>query len=243
MDDDLDQLLTSLKLSRIREILDERLTAATAEGPSYTDFLRRLLREEHHAQQTRFLEYRVARAQLPERWPLETFPWDRQPGVPRAVIEQLARLEFLGQGANVVFIGDTGVGKTGLASGILLKALYAGHRGLFVKAQDLFDEMFQSLADHSSRKLLDRLLRVEVLLIDELGYLNLRPEQSNIFFKLMDGRHLAHASTLITTNLDYQEWYGFLGQKPMVAALLDRLRQRCNTLRIDGVSLRAPVPP
>jgi DNA replication protein DnaC len=240
MDDELDQLLKSLKLCRIREILDERLAAATAEGASYGDFLRRLLREEHHTQQVRFLEARIHRAQLPERWPLETFPWDRQPGVQRAQIEQLATLDFVGQATNLVFIGPTGTGKTGLASGILLKALFAGRRGQFVKAQDLFDDLFRSLADHSSRRLLDHLVRVEVLLIDELGYLNLRPEQSNIFFKLMEERYLNRLCTLVTTNLDYEEWYGFLGQKAMVAALLDRLRHRCVTLRIDGPSLRSP---
>jgi DNA replication protein DnaC len=240
MDDELDQLLRSLKLSRIREILDERLAAAAAEGPSYGDFLRRLLREEHHTQQTRFLEYRIQRAKLPERWPLETFPWDRQPAVQRAVIEQLANLDFIGKATNLVFIGPTGVGKTGLASGILLKALFAGHRGLFIKAQDLFDDMFRSLADFSSRKLLDRLMRIETLLIDELGYLNLRPEQSNIFFKLMEERYQNRLCTLITTNLEYEEWYAFLGQKQMVRALLDRLRHRCITLRIDGTSLRTP---
>ena len=134
-----------------------------------------------------------------------------------------------------------GVGKTGLASGILLKALFAGKRGQFIKAQDLFDDMYRSIADYSSRKLLNRLIRMEVLLVDELGYLNLRPEQSNIFFKLMEERYRHRLCTLITTNLDYEEWYGFLGQKAMVGALLDRLRHRCVTLRIDGPSLRAPT--
>ena len=239
-DDDLDQLLKSLKLNQIRRILAERLAAATAEGPSYEEFLRRLLREEFHAQQTRFLEGRVQRAQIPERWPLETFPWDRQPGVQRAVIEQLATLAFIGTGTSIVMIGSTGVGKTGLACGLLMKALLDGRRGQFVRAQDLFDDMFRSLADHSSRKLLDRMVRVEVLLIDELGYLNLRPEQSNIFFKLMEERYTRRLCTMITTNLDYEEWYAFLGQKPMVAALLDRLRHRCTTVRIDGPSLRTP---
>lgn len=241
MDDELDQLLDSLKLSRIREILDERVIAATADGTSYTEFLRRLLREEHHAQQIRFLEARVHRAQLPERWPLETFPWDRQPSVQRAVIEQLALLDFVGTATNLVFIGPAGVGKTGLASGILLKALFAGRRGLFISAQNLFDDMFRSLADHSSRKLLDRLMRIEILQIDELGYLNLRPEQSNIFFKLMEERYTRRLCTIITTNLDYEEWYGFLGQKPMVQALLDRLRHRCHTIRIEGSTLRSPT--
>ena len=241
MDDELDQLLSSLKLSRIREILDERLTVATNDGTSYTEFLRRLLREEHHAQQNRFLEARVHRARLPERWPLETFPWDRQPAVQRAVIEQLANLDFVGDAFNIVFIGPTGVGKTGLASGILLKALLAGRRCLFMPAQNLFDDMFRSLADHSSRKLLDHVMRVEVLQIDEMGYLNLRPEQSNIFFKLMEERYINRLCTIITTNLDYEEWYGFLGQKQMVKALLDRMRQRCHTIRIDGTSLRIPT--
>lgn len=239
MDDDLDQLLAGLKLRRTREILDEHLQRAEQEGPSYADFLRRLLRSELQAQQMRFLGYRIKRAKLPEDWALESFPWHRQPGVQRAVIEQLARLDFMDRASNIVFVGPTGVGKTGLSIGILLKALQAGHRGLFVKAQDLFDEMYASLADRSSRKLLDRLSRMELLVIDEMGYLNLRPEQSNIFFKLMEERY-GRKSTIITTNLHYEDWYGFLGQKEMVGALLDRLRHRCTTVKIEGPSLRSP---
>ena len=107
-----------------------------------------------------------------------------------------------------------------------------------VKAQDLFDEMYQSLADHHSRKLLNRLIRLDVILIDEMGYINLRPEQSNIFFKLMEERYGRKAT--ITTNLEYDHWYDFLGKKEMVGALLDRLRHRCTTISIDGPSLRIP---
>jgi DNA replication protein DnaC len=157
------------------------------------------------------------------------------------VIEQLAELDFVPRGSNVVFVGGTGVGKTGLATGLLLKALYAGYRGLFVKAQDPFDEMYTTLADRSSRKLLNRLARLDLLVVDEMGYLNLRPEQTNIFFKLMEERYRLGRSTLITTNLGYDEWYGFLGQKEMVGALLDRLRHRCTTIRIEGPSLRTPA--
>ena len=240
MDDELDQLLANLKLRRIREILPDELAAATADGRSYRDFLARVLRQEYHAQQDRFLDYRIARAGLPERWSLLTFPWDRQPGVSKAAIEQLAELDFIPQARNIVFVGPTGVGKTGIASALLLKALQAGHRGLFVKAQDLFDDMYRSLADHSSRALLKRLAGLDLLLIDELGYLNLRPKQSNIFFKLMEERYSNRKATLITTNLPYDDWYAFLGQKDMVGALLDRLRHRCTTIRIDGPTLRTP---
>ena len=88
-------------------------------------------------------------------------------------------------------------------------------------------------------KLLDRLARVPLLCIDEMGYLTLRPEQSNIFFKLMEERYRRRAS-IITTNLDYDDWLNFLGNKHMVTALLSRLRHQCTTIRIDGPSLREP---
>ena len=130
-------------------------------------------------------------------------------------------------------------GRTGLASGLLMKAIQNGYRCLFVRAQDLFDEMYASLADRSTRKLLNQLIRVDVLLIDEFGYLNLHPEQSNIFFKLLEERY-RRRPTLITTNLDYEEWHNFLGNKALVEALLSRLRHQCHTIRIDGPSLREP---
>jgi DNA replication protein DnaC len=237
--ENLDQLLTNLKLRQARQTLDQDLAWAESAAPSYSDFLARVLRQEWHAQQARFLQYRIERARLPERWSLDTFPWHLQPGLAKAPLLQLAELDFVARAGNLVFIGPTGTGKTGLASALLLKALEAGYRGLFVKAQDLFDEMYQSLADRSSRRLLDHLARLDLIVIDEMGYLNLRPEQSNIFFKLMEERYLKRA-TIITTNLDYDEWYAFLGQKEMVGALLDRLRHRCHTIRIDGPSLRCP---
>lgn len=239
MDDDLQQLLINLKLKKILEILPRHLERAEKEGSSYTELLSRLLREEYQEREMRFLGHRIRRAQLPEPWTLESFPWDRQPGVKRAVIEELALLSFIERASNIVFIGETGTGKTGLSIGLLRKALERGKRGLFMKAQDLFDDMYASLADRSSRKLLNRLAKLDLLVIDEMGYLNLRPEQSNIFFKLMEERY-GRKATIITTNLKYEDWYGFLGQKEMVGALLDRLRHRCTTIEINGPSLRGP---
>jgi DNA replication protein DnaC len=80
---------------------------------------------------------------------------------------------------------------------------------------------------------------VDVLVIDEMGYLNLRPEQTNIFFKLMEERY-RQRPTIITTNLDYAEWGNFLGNPSLVTALLSRLRHQCHTVKIDGPSLREP---
>ncbi len=238
MTDEIAQLLKALHLGKIAELFEAELAQAQKKDTTHQDFVARLLRAQWHHRQESALSWRIQRAGLPEQWSLESFPFKRQPGVSHKQIRAFAELDFVAKAENIVFCGPPGVGKTGLASGLLLKALQNGHRGLFVRAQDLFDEMYASLADRSSRKLLNRLARVDLLVIDEMGYLNLRPEQTNIFFKLMEERYCQRA-TVITTNLDYAEWANFLGNKALVEALLSRLRHRCHTVRIDGPSLRA----
>lgn len=239
MTDELDQLFKSLHLRRVADIFDDELAHADENQLSYQDFLARLLRAQWHYRQESALAWRIKRATLPDEWTLESFPFKRQKGVSKRQIRGFAELDFIGKAENIVFMGPTGVGKTGLATGILLKALQNGYRGRFLRAQDLFDDMYASLADRSSRKLLNSLVRLDVLVIDEMGYLNLRPEQTNIFFKLMEERY-SRRPTIITTNLDYPEWANFLGNKALVDALLSRLRHRCHTVRIDGPSLRTP---
>lgn len=239
MNDDLEQLLRGLRLQKIAELLDGEVATAEKKGLSYHEFLARLLRAQWHQRQEDALGWRIKKAKLPEPWTLESFPFKKQPGVSQKQIRGLAELEFVGKAENIVFIGPTAVGKSGLAMSLLMKALQNGHRALFVPAQDLFDEMYASLADRSSRKLLNRLARVDVLCIDELGYLNIRPEQTNIFFKLLEERY-RHRPTIITTNLEYEEWHNFLGNKPLTEALLSRLRHQCHTIRIAGPPLREP---
>ena len=238
--DELDQLLKTLHLGKVRQILEDELQHAEKKQLSYQEFLLRLIRAEWHGKQESALNWRIKRAALPEQWTLESFPFKRQPGVSRRQIAGLASLDFVARAENLVFIGATAVGKTGLATGLLLKALQNGHRGLFLEAQDIFDEMYASLADRSSRKLLNRLARVDLLVIDEMGYLNLRPEQTNVFFRLMEERYRRKA-TIITTNLEYEEWHNFLGNKALCDALLSRIRHQCHTIRIEGPPLREPT--
>ncbi len=239
MTEELDQLLKNLKLRRMLEIYEEQLRAAEKQDVTYPEFLTRLLRAQWHHRQETALEYRIQRACLRERWSLETFPFDRQPGVSRKQIRGFAELEFIAKAENLVFIGPAAVGKSGLATGLVLKALENGYRCRFIRAQDLFDEMYTSLADRSSRQLVKHLARLDILLIDELGYTNLKPEQANIFFKLMEERYRRH-STIITTNLEYEEWPNLLGNRPMAEALLSRVRHYCHTIRIQGPPLREP---
>lgn len=175
---------------------------------------------------------------MPWEWTLNSFPFEKQPDVNKNQIMTLASLDFLQRGENIIFHGKTGVGKSGLAVGILRQALISGFRGRFYDVQRLLDDLYASLADRSTTKLLNALCRYDILLLDELGYLTLNKEQMNAFFKLMKERYEAGKSTIITTNLEPENWYNLLNPKDMVDALLDRLYHRCVVIKIDGDSLR-----
>jgi len=235
------QLLIELRLKGMQEVLDRELAAAEKKGEATEKVLHRLLCEELAYRQERSMHYRINHAKIPWDWTLKTFPFDKQPGVKKSRIMSLAGLSFIDRAENIVFIGEPGTGKSGLAIGLLRMALINGYRGRFYNAQDLLDELYASLADRSTSKLIKRLCNYPILVIDELGYLTLKSEQSNAFFKLM-GERYGKASTIITTNLDYPEWYELFQRKSLVDALLDRLKHRCITIKINGPSLRVPPP-
>ena len=234
-------LLDTLRLKGMAEVLEPILDEAAEQALPLEQVLQRLLLEEHRHRQEHSLAYRIAQAHLPWDWSLQSFPFERQPGINRSQIKTLAGLDFIARAQNLVLIGPPGTGKTGLAIGLLRQALLNGYRGRFYNAQDLVDELYASLADRSTPGLIKRLSRYDLLAIDELGYMSLRPEQVNAFFKLLDQRY-GKKPTLITTNLPFEDWYELFQRKTLVEALLDRLKHHCITIRIDGPSLRVPDP-
>ena len=244
--DDIHACLDALKLRKMRELVEAELKSAQAKKTSYSALLLGLLRQEVEDKRQRSIQSRINQASLPDRWTLETYPFHVQTCVSKKQHQELAELDFIARTENIVWMGGTGVGKTGLASSILLKALYAGRSGKLVKAQDLFDEFSASLADRTTQAVLKRLSRVDVLLIDELGYVEPKPGQINNFFRLVENRY-SKKPTLITTNLGYKEWPKFLGNGPMAAALLRRLLHNCQTITFPkGVNLSKPkyaLPP
>ncbi|MBF0530330.1 MAG: ATP-binding protein [Deltaproteobacteria bacterium] len=230
-------LLQELKLKGMTRVIERELARADKLASPLSEVLIRLLTEEKGYRRERSFLYRLKKARLAWPWTLDSFPFDLQPGVSKMQIMGLSGLGFMERAENIVFIGDPGAGKTGLAMGLLRQAITSGYHGRFFKAQELLDELYASLADRSSARLLKSLSAYDILVIDELGYLTLNSEQVNAFFKLMEERY-NKKSTIITTNLDYPQWYDLFGRKSLVDALLDRLHHHCITIRINGPSLR-----
>jgi DNA replication protein DnaC len=232
-------LLAKLKLRGIEQVLDAEIERAQREASPFPEVIYRLLVEEDRYREERSLDQRLKKAKIPWDWTLQTFPFESKPDLNRSQIQTLAGLSFVERAQNVVFIGDPGTGKTGLAIGLLRQAILSGYRCRFFNAQDLLDQLYASLADRSTQRLIKTLSRYAVLLIDEVGYLTLKPEQVNAFFRLMDERY-GRTSTIITTNLVYADWYALFQRKTLVDALLNRLQHHCVTIHVGGPSLRVP---
>jgi len=232
-------LLAKLKLRGLEQVLDAEIERAQREGSPIPEVIYRLLVEEDRYREERSLDQRLKKAKIPWDWTLQTFPFESKPELNRSQIQTLAGLSFVERAQNVVFIGDPGTGKTGLAIGLLRQAILSGYRCRFFNAQELLDQLYASLADRSTQRLIKTLSRYAVLLIDEVGYLTLKPEQVNAFFRLMDECY-GRTSTIITTNLEYCDWYALFQRKPLVDALLNRLQHHCVTIHVGGPSLRAP---
>jgi DNA replication protein DnaC len=237
---DLHTLIDKLRLKGMAACLDQVLSEAQHNGTAIEDVLTTLLNAEYHHTMERALINRLKSAKMPWEWSLDTFPFKQQPEINRSQIMSLAKLDFIKQFKNVTLIGNPGTGKTGLAISLLRLALINGHRGRFYNAQDLLNELYTSLADRTTSNLLKTIASYDLIVIDELGYLTLTTEQINIFFKLIDMRY-NRKSTIITTNLDYPQWYEVFQNKALVDAMLDRFNHYCTTIYIKGRSLRVPI--
>jgi DNA replication protein DnaC len=152
-------------------------------------------------------------------------------------------LDYMRHSQNIIWLGGTGVGKTGLATSFLTQAIHQGYSGRYVLFAELLAQFYQSVADHSEAKVLKQYLFYDCLLIDELGYVEVEPVQVGLFFTLMHRRH-KKKPTLITSNLGFADWGSFLKNPHLTAALIDRLTENSHVFNMrDCVTLRAPLNP
>ena len=241
-DEELVALLKYLRLGRLLAHWDETLETARKGRYSAERLLKYVLEEEYRAKRENARLLRRQRANIPEMLEMETFPFTKQPKLDRKkVMSYYDSFDYMNKQRNMVWLGPTGCGKTGLATAFLLQAIDRGHRGYFVTFPELLQQLFQSLADRSAGKVLKRYLSYDCLVIDEVGYVEVEAAQVGQFFTLMHKRH-KQKTTLITSNLGFAEWGSFLHNKHLTAALIDRLTENSHVIHIkNGKSLRDPL--
>jgi len=239
------ELIETLKYLRLGGLLahwDDYLKLAAEGRFSHARLLTHVLEEECRIKRENARQLRLKRARIPDPLVIETFPFERQPKLNKKKIMALYdSLGYMNQSQNLLWLGATGCGKTGLATSFLIHAIDQGHSGRYVLFADLIAELYRSVADHSEDKVLKKYLAFDCLQIDEIGYVEVEPVQVGLFFTLMHQRH-KKKPTLITSNLGFAEWGSFLKNDHLTAALIDRLTENSHVINMKGcVSLRPKI--
>ena len=230
--------LQHLRLGRVAEVLDAHMQRAVAANMSYLDFLRGLVQEATSAQDTRLVHGRIKAAHFPYLKTLEQFDFSFQPGLSRQKIADLATLRFVENHENIILLGPPGTGKTHVAIALALKSCEAGHKVLFTPLADLVAQLHAALADHSLVTRLKVLSQVDLLVIDEVGYVPLDKTGADHLFQVI-ARRYETGSIILTSNKAFTEWGNILGGDSVVAsAILDRLLHHSVVFNIKGESYR-----
>jgi len=244
MNDSLAQKLKYLRLGALHEHWDDYLQQAAARRFSHGRLLTHVIDQEYQMRRENARQFRLKRAGIPEPWVMETYPFDKQPRLDKKKLMALYDSQaYLQKHQNILWLGVTGCGKTGLATSFLTQAINQGYNGRYVLFAELVGELYRSVADHSESSVLKKYLSCDLLFIDEIGYAEVEPVQVGLFFTLMQKRH-QKKSTLITSNLGFSEWGSFLNNDHLTAALIDRLTANSHIIHMKKChSLREPVDP
>lgn len=231
MDAELESQLKYLRLKSLLDNWEKILEEADRRKPSYTRFLRDCVVQEHNLKRERARQLRLKRAEIPQQYVMETYPFDRQSKLnKRQVLEIYDSKSYLLKPQNIAFIGPTGAGKTGLATAYLVHAINLGFTARFIQFADLIDELYRAMADHSEKKVIHRFMAYDCLLIDELGYVEVDSQaQAGLVFRLLRSRK---KSTIITSNLGFDEWPKFLKNQNLAAALIDKFTANCHLINM-----------
>lgn len=233
----LEHNLKRLKLRHIRDRLDEFNEIALQEEPSYIDFLAHLAQEEVDGREETQRERRLKAAKFPAMRTLQDFDFTFQTSVSQQTVRDLAGLEFLKARENLVLVGPPGVGKSHLAIALGLEAIAAGYSAFFITMDELTTKMYSRLADGSLPQYMRSLLRNDLIILDEVGYLTLGKSASDHLFQLIS-RAYENISLIVTSNLDFSEWGTLFSSPSTAAAVLDRLLHHAHVIVLRGDSYR-----
>ena len=234
----LNQQLDYLKLAFLKEHHTELAQQAAQQSWTHLDYLSRLIDGQYHQRRQHLTQLRLEAARFPVLKTLEQFRWEWPKKINRLQIQNLFRLDFLAQSANVIFLGTVGLGKTHLATALGYAACLEGHTVLFANAIDVINQLTAAQKKSSLKSELKKYLRPRLLILDEVGYLPIDQHGADLLFQVISQRY-ERGSIILTTNKPFKQWASiFNNDSTITSAVLDRLLHHAETIVIEGASYR-----
>ncbi len=232
-----EQNLTALRLNQMKLHLEEVANQVGTENLSFTEGLLKLTNYEVDFKENSAAQNAIHAAAFPFVKTLKDFDFSFQPSVNEKQIQEFCSLGFMKQAENIVFLGSSGVGKTHLATAIGISAAQHHNITYFIKCHDLLQQLKKAKRENRLESRLKHLNRYKLLIIDEIGYLPIDKEDSNLFFQLIDMRY-EKKSTILTTNINFSDWDSIFYDAVVADAILNRVLHHSHVVSITGKSYR-----
>lgn len=231
--------LQYLGLRYLQENWDDLLKSSSKKNISLHRFLTGIIDNEYAMKKEQARINRINAAKIPVKYVLDTFPFSKQPKLKKKLVLNIYdSLRYITDRQFLVFIGPTGCGKSGLAISFLMHAINNGHRGFFITFDEFMRVLYKSRADLSEEKIIKKFKSYDVLLIDELGYSIPNKEEIAMFFEIMKDR-AGNRTTIITSQLGFDEWIQPMQNGHLTAAFIDRITTDCTVFNMKKcVSIR-----
>lgn len=236
------QDLRQLQLRDMAEALESLLRASEKERCGYLSFLSQLLSTQLKARTTRSVERRIKKAGLSTSMSFENYDWNFQPSLNVEYVKDLSQLGFIANRQNLLILGKIGTGKTHLAKAFGIRACEAGYKVEFYTLQSLLKKLYATLAGETTDEIIAHLTKVDLLIIDALGFIRPKPEYPSLLLDLVRACH--HRTCIIlTSNISFQEWGETMGNPSITTAIVDRILYKACLININpGRSYRTEGP-
>ena len=229
--------LKQLKLPTVLREYDKVARECARDGADHPRYLLRLVELELIDRERRLVERRIRQARFPATKSLDSFAFTAIPGLNEMLVLELARCEYILRRENIIALGNSGTGKTHIALSLGLAACQKGFSVAFTTAAALVHQLMEACDEKRLVRLQRELQAAKLLIIDELGYVPLSSTGAELLFEVFSQRY-EHGSTIVTSNLPFEEWTSVLGSERLTGALLDRLTHHVHILTMNGDSYR-----
>jgi DNA replication protein DnaC len=233
----LPNLLATFRLFHTAETIQAQAKEAANQNLSHLEFLERLLTTEDALRHERIVRSRVKDAKIPVIKTMDVFDWAHPTAISKPTVLNAFHLDFIENKANLVLVGPSGVGKTHIALALAYAACQKEIKTLWITAADIVNSLTAAKADHSLSRAINRFCAPKLLVIDELGFLPLDKDGSDLFFQVMSHRY-EQGSVVLTTNRPFKDWGKIFNDNTVASAILDRLVHHSDVVKIEGPSYR-----